>query len=168
MKLEDIIPNTRFAFTLSPGPIHQYYGQPGRLFLAHQDVHQKIIPMISHYMDVELQPEYSWNDESQHLKQGPRLHYHGYCTITNLYSFLENGYRELNQNCIFKIEKLTDVEGWETYINKGKHIMEPMFLQTMPFKLYTKQPRLKKHKLFYNQTDAFKQFDYQENLFLAA
>lgn len=122
-----------YAITLNPCDKHQSFGNVQRLvkfrnfinesFLHYPQIgiHYKLFIELSECMD-----KLKISSEVNHQNNGPRLHIHGTLTFHSNKSvrrFLLVELYKLAKIGQVKIKQITDLEGWDKYCTKQKHIM---------------------------------------------
>lgn len=125
MNLENISNGGTYAITINGNDSVQCFGKEGRMCLAYRKYY-KIFNRMRYWCEFRLKPEYSFNQYSNKMGEGPRLHWHGHLKMTDLDRFIELGYTELKQISMFKIDLITDDTEWGNYTSKSEKLLKTM------------------------------------------
>lgn len=112
-----------YSFTLNPDDKCQFVGKADRLQRFKNFVYELFVQLDSHGV------EYAWEiDISEPRKINgnyPRLHIHGvlhFAKPTAIRHFLLMWLPMIHNHCYFDIDTCDDIEIWEEYCKKYKHI----------------------------------------------
>lgn len=144
--IELLKPDQWLSFTYNPCDAHQFYGKPGRTVLIVKHIESLLKAKLPYWCRYEVYPEYSFNGKSVNMSKGPRLHYHGIIQITDLIYLYELGYNELQQQGVFEIDTIDDIDVWMRYCKKSETVIKPLCKQLkIPYKL-SSEKKIKQKK----------------------
>lgn len=125
MNIENISEGSQYAITINGNDSIQCFGKEGRMCLSYRK-YMKIFNRMRYWCEFDLKPEYSFNQYSDKMGSGPRLHWHGHIKMKDVDRFIELGYTELKDLCTFKIDLLNDKDTWGQYTSKSEKLLKQM------------------------------------------
>lgn len=120
LKLEDVKPNTNYAFTINPINKYQMFNSFTRLSDIMKEMHH-YLGCLKHYV---LYPE---------ISPKGRFHLHGWIWFNDnieIMQFYIDYLPTLQNKCTYEMDVLTDVKIWTEYCLKQKSFHDYFVLQT--------------------------------------
>jgi len=125
LKLEDIIPQEAYAFTINPES--QYFDKNER------STNSRMAMVTSRIKSILRSPNFQYKLYMEYSPTG-RIHGHGWIWIFNPMAFLDEDIHGINEKAHIEIDTINNEDIWFEYCTKQCHITQTMIYRFLPIK----------------------------------